>query len=79
MKKRNIEKEQNLSKEELIWRKQIIEMVDDLLSVDTDTYISFKQMILADAFLHGTPGLIKFLEDLFAYADKHRPLAIEMY
>lgn len=79
MKKRNIEMEQNLSKEELIWRKQIIEMVDDLLSVSTDTYMSFKQMVLADASLHGTPGLIKFIKDLFAYTDKHRPLAIEMH
>lgn len=55
--------------------KEIIEMIQMLQSMSTETYMKYRYM--AQAFSHNQNCVEDFIEKLFCVADRHRPLQIE--
>lgn len=56
--------------------KEIIEMIQILLEMSTDTYLKCKYIFLAVSTEH--QGTHNFINKLFELTDKRRPLSIEM-
>lgn len=56
--------------------KEIIEMVQDLLEMSMDTYMKCRYVLLAVSADH--QGTYDFVNKLFEFTDRHRPLHIEM-
>lgn len=55
---------------------EIMEMMDILTEIDTDTYLKYKYMILA--YARKSFELKEFFKKLFAAVDEMRPLMLEM-
>lgn len=56
--------------------KEIIEMTQILLQMQTDTYMQCKYILQAVSMEH--QGTNNFVNKLFSFTDSHRPLLIEM-
>lgn len=56
--------------------KEIIEMIQILLEMDTSTYMECKYILLSVSVGH--QGTHNFMNKLFELMDKHRPLLIGM-
>ena len=56
--------------------KEVIEMTRMLLGMSTDTYLECKYILMAVSMEH--KGKQNFINELFRFTDKHRPLLIEM-
>ncbi len=55
---------------------EVIEITRMLLKMRTDMYLKCKYMLMAVSTEH--PGMYNFVNELFRYTDKCRPLLIEM-
>ena len=56
--------------------KEVVEMTQVLLEMSTDTYLKCKYALMAVSAEH--KGTQNFINELFKFTDKRRPLLIEM-
>ena len=65
-------------KGECMSEREFEETVINLMKMDIDTYLEYKYMILSEASIHSSSGVVKIFEKLFSITDRNRPLLIEM-